>query len=84
VPFGGESKVIGRDEYTLSKFFPQNWRFLVPEPPPMGTFNLDGSTSSSPPGDGSDSNERRDSKKPRGPPHFRTKEEYEAFFRRIS
>lgn len=51
----------------------------------MGTFNLDeNSSSGSTPGDGGDSNERRDSKKPRGPPHFKTKEEYEAFFRRIS
>lgn len=84
-PFGGESKVIGQDDYTLSRFFPQNWRFLVPEPSPETGFRSLGydkplSSSITRSADGGD---KRDSRK-RGTPPFRTKEEYEAFFRRIS
>lgn len=81
-PFGGESEVIGHDDYVLSRFFPDHWRFLVPEPSPGIGLKDPGS-----PGPGSrpptDRRNKQDSRENRSPP-FRTKEEYEAFFRRIS
>lgn len=84
-PFGGESKVIGQNDYTLSRFFPENWRFLVPEPSPATGFRVSSHdrSSDSSSGHSADGGDRRDSRK-RGPPPFRTREEYEAFFRRIS
>lgn len=81
-PFGGESEVIGHDDYVLSRFFPDHWRFLVPEPSPgIGMKDL----RSPGPGSGrpTDRRNKQDSRGNRSPP-FRTKEEYEAFFRRIS
>lgn len=84
-PFGGESNVIGQDDYSLSKFFPDHWRFLVPElSPGIGLENSDhnGSSGTSS-GCSLEVGNKRDSRE-NGSPLFRTKEEYEAFFRRIS
>lgn len=85
-PFGGESRVIGQNDYVLSKFFPDHWRFLVPEPscPHKGleSSGHNGSSSASserPP----DRGKTRDLKENRTSPPW-TKEEYEAFFRRVS
>lgn len=85
-PFGGESRVIGQNDYVLSKFFPDHWRFLVPEPSSpdnrLKTFGHNGSSGTSfgcPP----DGGNKRDLIE-NGPSPPWTKEEYEAFFRRVS
>lgn len=83
-PFGGESNVIGHDDYVLSRFFPDHWRFLVPEP--ARGRALKEPVREGPPGwsagricSRADKQERGNRSSP-----FRTKEEYEAFFRRVS
>jgi len=93
-PFGGEMRVLD-GENTSSKVFPENWRFLCPEPPRKiegfrapfltpegGTFQTSrpGSAWVASPSSGSDSLE---SSRRRKIP-FRTKEEFEAFFRRAA
>ncbi|CUS15002.1 unnamed protein product [Tuber aestivum] len=93
-PFGGEMRVLDVENPPL-KVLPENWRFLCPEPPhniegfrtpflvpEEGTFQTSrpGSALSASSSTGSDSlgNSRR-----RKIP-FHTKEEYEAFFRRVA
>ncbi|KAG0639107.1 hypothetical protein HOY80DRAFT_886806 [Tuber brumale] len=93
-PFGGEMRVLD-GEYPPLKVFPENWRFLCPEPPrniegfrtPLltpeeGTFRASrpGSALSASPSTDSDSLEN--SRRRKVP--FRTKEEFEAFFRRVA
>lgn len=85
-PFGGESRVIGQNDYVLSKSFPDHWRFLVPElshpdkgPESSGHSGSSGASSERPP----DRGKKRDLKE-NGPSPTWTQEEYEAFFRRIS
>ena len=93
-PFGGEMRVLDGDNRPL-KVFPENWRFLCPEPPrniegfrtPFltpegGTFQTSrpGPAWVASPSSGSDSSE---SSRRRKIP-FRTKEEFEAFFRRAA
>lgn len=80
-PFGGDSKVFGQDDYTLSKSFPGGWRFLAPEPSAVTVLRNSGHNEPPDPSSGH-STGRGDSRS--GSPPFRTKEEYEAFFRRIS
>lgn len=83
-PFGGESNVIGHDDYVLARFFPDHWRFLVPEP--ARGRALKSPVRDGPPGwsagricGRADKHDREN----RSPP-FLTKEDYEAFFRRVS
>lgn len=83
-PFGGESNVIGHDDYVLSRFFPDHWRFLVPEP--ARGRALKEPVRDGPPGWSAGriyGKGDRQGRENRSPP-FRTKEEYEAFFQRVS
>lgn len=93
-PFGGEMRVLD-GENTPLKVFPENWRFLCPEPPrniggfrtpfltpEESTFQTSrpGPACVASPSAGSDGLES--SRKRKVP--FRTKEEFEAFFRRVA
>ncbi|RPA96244.1 hypothetical protein L873DRAFT_1811641 [Choiromyces venosus 120613-1] len=93
-PFGGEMRVLDGDNSPL-KIFPENWRFLCPAPPrniegfktPLltpeeGTFQPSRPGSAPVASPSTDSDSLESSRRRKIP--FRTKEEFEAFFRRVT